>query len=105
MLVARQYLALDVWTEAADSTNGGLPSAASELGTTQYRITQREQRRKVMHARAVCDEVSEPLRFIAYSAHGPDPSPTMWIHLMGGQCIADPFIPIVLLSIEVEDVG
>ncbi|KAF9521005.1 hypothetical protein BS47DRAFT_6430 [Hydnum rufescens UP504] len=56
MLVARQYLALDVWTEAADSINGGLLSAASELGTTQYHIKQREQHRKVVHARAVCDE-------------------------------------------------
>lgn len=54
ILVARQYLALDVWIETSDDRSLG----TSPTVTVQHTLDRREQRKKVAHARAVCDEVS-----------------------------------------------
>jgi hypothetical protein len=61
ILVARQYLALDVWIEPSDSPSGG--DDRSSPGTSRtvapfQTLEQREQQKKVAHARAVCHEVS-----------------------------------------------
>ena len=60
IVVARQYLALDVWIEPSDSTGGddrSSPGISRTVATLQT-LDQREERKKVAHARVVCDEVS-----------------------------------------------